>query len=83
MSTPSADTHYRLTLAGKGLIWLVKLYQAALSPALGGNCRFRPTCSEYFMEAVRRRGAVAGGAMGVWRVLRCHPFSRGGYDPPK
>ena len=72
-----------LSAAGRALIWLVELYRATLSPILGRQCRFQPTCSEYFIEAVRRRGALVGGAMGVWRVLRCHPLARGGYDPPK
>ncbi len=79
----AADEHGRLGLAGRGLIWLARLYRATLSPIIGWQCRFRPTCSQYFIEAVGRRGALVGGAMGVWRVLRCHPFARGGYDPPK
>jgi len=80
---PAASKHERLSAAGRALIWLVELYRATLSPILGRQCRFQPTCSEYFIQAVRRRGAVVGGAMGVWRVLRCHPLARGGYDPPK
>lgn len=63
------------------LIALVRLYQITLSPWLGRQCRFAPTCSNYFIEAVRSRGAVRGAALGVWRVLRCNPFSKGGYDP--
>ena len=63
------------------LILLVRLYQLALSPLVGHHCRFVPTCSQYFIQAVRRRGAVRGAMMGVWRLLRCHPFGRGGYDP--
>ncbi len=70
-----------LSLPGELLILLVRLYQATLSPLLGGQCRFQPTCSEYFIEAVNRHGALVGGCMGLWRLLRCHPFSRGGYDP--
>jgi len=69
--------------AGAALIFLARLYQATLSPLLGGQCRFVPTCSEYFIRAVRARGALRGGLKGLWRVLRCHPFSRGGYDPPE
>jgi len=79
----AAGEHKRLSAAGRALIWLVELYRATLSPIFGRQCRFQPTCSEYFIEAVRRRGAIVGGAMGVWRVLRCHPLARGGYDPPK
>ena len=63
------------------LILLVRLYQLTLSPYLGRQCRFHPTCSNYFIRAVRRYGALRGGAMGLWRICRCHPFSRGGFDP--
>ena len=66
---------------GRMLIRLVRLYQDTLSPLLGGQCRFVPTCSEYFIQAVREKGSLRGTLMGIWRILRCHPFSRGGYDP--
>jgi len=65
------------------LILTVRLYQYALRPLLGGQCRFVPSCSEYFIEAVRRRGALRGSLMGLWRLLRCNPFCKGGYDPVK
>jgi len=65
----------------RGLIAAVRLYQLALSPLLGGRCRFRPSCSEYFIEAVKKRGPVRGAVMGLWRILRCNPLSKGGYDP--
>jgi putative membrane protein insertion efficiency factor len=80
-----ADTSdgLRVALLGRGMIYLVRLYQATFSTWLGRQCRFQPTCSEYCIEAIRRHGAIRGGAMGVWRILRCHPFSRGGYDPVK
>jgi len=64
-----------------GLIGLARLYQATLSPYIGRHCRFQPTCSNYFIEAVRLRGPLVGAALGIWRILRCHPFSRGGCDP--
>lgn len=67
--------------ASAGLIGLARLYQATLSPLIGRHCRFQPTCSNYFIEAVRLRGPLVGTALGIWRILRCHPFSRGGYDP--
>lgn len=65
----------------KGLIFLVRLYQMFLSPYLGGQCRFVPTCSRYFLEAVEKYGSLRGGAMGLRRILRCRPFGGGGYDP--
>jgi len=64
------------------MIALVRLYQFTLSPFFRGSCRFQPGCSEYFIGAVRKYGAVSGSARGVWRVCRCHPWGRGGYDPP-
>jgi len=68
-------------LAGRVMILAARGYQATLSPYLGRRCRFVPTCSQYFIQAVQRRGALRGGAKGLWRILRCHPFARGGYDP--
>ncbi len=65
----------------RAMIAFVRLYQLTLSPLLGGHCRFQPTCSRYFIDAVERRGALRGTLMGLWRIARCHPFSRGGYDP--
>ncbi len=65
------------------LIGGVRVYQLTLSRWLGGHCRFVPTCSDYFIEAVARKGALRGTAAGVWRILRCHPFGKGGYDPVK
>ncbi|MCR4411401.1 MAG: membrane protein insertion efficiency factor YidD [Thermoguttaceae bacterium] len=64
------------------LIGLVRVYQWTLSPLVGRQCRFYPTCSNYFIGAVRKYGAVRGTARGIWRICRCHPFHPGGYDPP-
>ena len=64
------------------LIGGVRLYQKVLSPLLGRRCRFHPSCSEYFIESVRKYGAVSGGLRGIWRILRCNSFCAGGYDPP-
>lgn len=64
------------------LIGMVRFYQRALSPLLGKNCRFQPTCSQYMIGSIEKYGAVKGALKGVWRILRCHPFSKGGYDPP-
>ncbi|MCB1956789.1 MAG: membrane protein insertion efficiency factor YidD [Rhodocyclaceae bacterium] len=63
------------------LVALLKGYRYAISPMLGRNCRYHPSCSEYAIEAVQRHGALRGGWLAVKRVSRCHPFSRGGYDP--
>ena len=65
-----------------GLIFLVRCYQAFLSPLLGGSCRFTPTCSAYFIQAVHKYGPWRGGCKGIRRLLKCHPFHPGGYDPP-
>lgn len=64
------------------LIGVVRLYQIFLSPIFGRQCRFHPTCSQYFIEAVRKYGALSGCWRGVCRIFRCHPFHPGGYDPP-
>ncbi|HAF55251.1 MAG TPA: membrane protein insertion efficiency factor YidD [Thauera sp.] len=63
------------------LIALVRFYRYAISPMLGRNCRFHPTCSEYAIEAIERYGALRGSWMAAKRVGRCHPFNPGGYDP--
>lgn len=69
-------------LPGWLMIGVVRLYQIFISPMLGRNCRFTPTCSEYFILAVRKHGPLFGFLRGLWRICRCHPFHPGGYDPP-
>jgi putative membrane protein insertion efficiency factor len=69
-------------LPGWGLIALVRLYQFFLSPIVGRQCRFEPSCSNYFIQAVRKYGAVCGCLKGVWRIIRCNPWNPGGHDPP-
>lgn len=69
-------------LPGSVLVGLVRLYQIGISPMLGSHCRFEPTCSAYFIGAVRKYGAVRGAWRGVRRIARCHPWNPGGYDPP-
>lgn len=63
------------------LVGLVRAYQYVISPWLGRNCRFAPTCSEYAIEALRRHGALRGGWLALRRIGRCHPWGAGGYDP--
>lgn len=61
---------------------LILLYQKTLSKILPGNtCRFYPSCSHYTYQAIYKYGLIRGGLMGTWRILRCNPFSKGGYDP--
>lgn len=64
------------------LLWLLRGYKRFISPHLGDNCRFSPTCSEYAMQAIQTHGSLKGGVLTVWRVLRCNPFGKVGYDPP-
>ncbi len=64
------------------LVAVVRLYQIFLSPIFGRQCRFHPTCSAYFIEAVQKYGAVRGSLKGVWRICRCNPWNPGGFDPP-
>jgi uncharacterized protein len=60
---------------------LIRVYQVALSPLMGRQCRYAPTCSHYTDEAIQRHGLWAGGWMGLARILRCNPFGASGYDP--
>ena len=64
------------------LIYLIGLYRKYISPLKSvPSCRFKPCCSEYAIEALREWGVVVGTALALWRILRCNPFGRGGYDP--
>lgn len=63
------------------LIAVVRFYQKAISPHLPASCRYHPTCSQYALTALTRYGALRGSWMAIKRILRCNPFSRGGYDP--
>jgi putative membrane protein insertion efficiency factor len=65
----------------KLLISLIRFYKAALSPYLGSRCRFTPTCSNYAIQAISKHGAFKGTGLALWRILRCNPFGKGGYDP--
>ena len=69
------------TLPQRAVLLLLRAYKWAISPMLPPACRYVPTCSEYAMVAVERYGALRGGLLSAWRLLRCHPFAKGGYDP--
>jgi putative membrane protein insertion efficiency factor len=64
------------------LIAAIRIYQVTLSPLIGRQCRFTPTCSNYMIQAVLKYGLLVGVLRGTWRILRCNPFCRGGHDPP-
>jgi putative membrane protein insertion efficiency factor len=65
----------------KFFLMLIKFYQAVISPHTGARCRFYPSCSAYAAEAIEKYGALRGISLAVRRILRCHPFHAGGYDP--
>ncbi len=67
----------------KLLISLIKFYRKFISPGKAPCCKFRPTCSQYALDAINKYGAFKGGIMACYRILRCNPFSKGGYDPVK
>jgi hypothetical protein len=68
--------------ASLALRGLVLAYKRLVSPFIGRHCRFEPTCSSYFLQAVEKHGAVRGSLRGLARICRCHPWHPGGYDPP-
>ena len=63
------------------ILGLIRIYQLTLSPLLGSNCRFQPTCSAYATEAIKKFGVLKGGYLSFRRLIKCHPFHEGGYDP--
>ena len=65
----------------ESVILFVRLYQITLSRFLGGHCRFHPSCSSYWIDALRKYGFIRGVAKGIWRICKCHPFHPGGVDP--
>jgi hypothetical protein len=65
----------------KILIYLIKFYQKNISPYKGTTCPYFPSCSAYGFEAIEKHGTIKGSVLAVWRILRCNPFSKGGYDP--
>jgi hypothetical protein len=63
------------------LIKLIRIYQKYLSPLKNTKCPYVPSCSQYGLEAIQKYGAIKGSLLAIWRILRCNPFSKGGYDP--
>ncbi len=70
-----------ISLPGRLVLFLVRFYQWFISPLLPPTCRFEPTCSEYMAQSIQRHGLLRGGTRGLGRLMRCHPFASGGYDP--
>jgi uncharacterized protein len=66
---------------GRFMVGCIRLYKRFLSPLLPPSCRFTPSCSRYTVEAIQKHGALRGTLLGTWRILRCNPFGKGGYDP--
>ncbi|MCQ2081462.1 MAG: membrane protein insertion efficiency factor YidD [Lachnospiraceae bacterium] len=65
----------------KLFIFLIKIYKKYLSPLKRTKCPYIPSCSDYGLQAIEKYGAFKGGLLALWRILRCNPFSKGGYDP--
>ncbi len=64
-------------------IFIIKLYKKFISPMFAPSCRFYPTCSTYAVQSFTKYGVIKGGAKAIWRILRCNPYNKGGYDPLK
>ncbi len=71
-----------MSLFSRPMLCLIRFYQRRISPLLGAHCRFMPSCSEYAVMAIEEWGALRGALLAAWRLLRCHPLSRGGLDLP-
>lgn len=73
--------HYANIFLVESMLLLIRVYQIVLSPILGPACRYEPSCSEYACQAIERYGIFKGAWLAIKRLLRCHPFHCGGYDP--
>lgn len=78
---PVGHQEGKMTLPQRIFLAIITFYQKYISPQLGSNCRYYPTCSHYTYEAIARYGVARGGWMGMRRIGRCHPFAKGGFDP--
>ena len=65
------------------IIFFIRIYKRFISPILPDSCRFYPSCSQYAIDAIKKYGTLKGGMMTIYRILRCNPFNKGGYDPVK
>lgn len=74
-------TDERRSGVSRALLFLIRGYQRCISPLFPPTCIYRPTCSQYAVEAIQKYGAAKGGWLALKRILRCHPFHQGGYDP--
>lgn len=63
------------------IVKIIKLYQLIISPLIGSNCRYTPSCSTYSIDALKKHGLMKGGKLSIKRILSCHPFGKSGYDP--
>lgn len=70
-------------MIGRILVKIIEFYQKRISPKMGHRCKYYPSCSEYAKQAIIKYGAIKGIIMGIGRILKCNPFSKGGYDPVK
>lgn len=68
-------------MIGRLMIRIIQWYQRHVSPQLGSRCKYLPSCSQYAIDAIERYGPLRGSLKAIWRILRCNPFSKGGYDP--
>ena len=80
-STDFAHAAFKVSMPARILLFFVRTYQYLFSPYFGTQCRFTPTCSHYAVDALIKYGAIKGGYLASRRVLRCHPWHAGGYDP--
>jgi uncharacterized protein len=80
-NAPGRDAPARDRLAARVVLAPIRLYQRFISPALPRRCKYHPTCSAYAVQAIRSYGILRGAVLAAWRLLRCNPFSHGGYDP--
>ncbi|PLX16862.1 MAG: membrane protein insertion efficiency factor YidD [Candidatus Muiribacterium halophilum] len=71
----------KINILSRIYIFFIRSYKKLLSPYLGQNCRFYPTCSDYSIQAVRKKGLIVGLILSIYRILRCNQFSKGGFDP--